>query len=177
MTHDNERDRLDLVARIMACARATYGDLTLPSYGFLETARRQDPYRALVGEISELVAVEDITVPIDNSGFDYLLRSGSSWWVASFSAVGPFGCMFRRRTDSRGRLKTAELVHREDVFPLGNATRLERSIVATIERHLVRILTIEELETQVDFIPLLGNGPVSIYEMLFTDSVLPPWQS
>jgi hypothetical protein len=152
-------------------ARRAYGDLQTPDFGFFQEALATRPWDSLVGRLQLFLRVEDWTDREDDVSFSYVLDTGrrSRGWLLWLSAVGPFALLVYSPTDE-------DIVRSEVVTGVDPERRPEeKRIVTAIQEAGVRLLSAEEIETTVDFRPLDGRFPASLFMMLFGDSDVPWW--
>jgi hypothetical protein len=152
-------------------ARRAYGDLQNPDYGFFAEALTTEPWRPVVDQLRQFLRVEDWTDREDDVSFSYVLKTGrrSPAWSLWLSAVGPFALLVYIPGD-------ADLV-RADAVTKGRADRPpeEARIVGVLQEAGLQLLSAEEVEASVDFRPMDGRFPVSVFLLLFGDSDVPWW--
>ncbi|WP_326948315.1 hypothetical protein OG439_05850 [Amycolatopsis sp. NBC_01307] len=156
----------------LAHARRAYGDLRKPDYGFFQDALATRPWEPVMARLQEFLRVEDWTDREDDVSFSYVLTTGrrSPGWLLWLSAVGPFALLVYCPADD-------EIV-RADVVVEANPDRpSEMRVVAVLREAGVRLLSAGEIETTVDFRPMDGRFPVSLFVLVFGDTDVPWWHA
>jgi hypothetical protein len=146
--------------------RAALDDVGNPDFTLVMKTLSEEPCREIVQELSSWLKLQDVTDPNDDVCFHYLATSEHSEWGIELSAVGRYANFLRSKQNN-----TPELVTRE------NATPEERPILETLERHGFLFLSQEELETPI-LMKLFSTdrGRVKLYQALFSDTDLLPWE-
>lgn len=143
-----------------------YGSLTDPNFSFISTGLQARPFENLIHEISSVFAIEDDTDQDDDHGFVYTLSKGDQQWTLMLSLVGPYGA-FARLDSAWEKILS---------MTTGDMSDRERWVCETVSRHGIRLLDQAVLEHPVD-LKLFNTDPgmVRVYQALFTDTSILPW--
>ena len=149
--------------------KEVYRSLDEPNFSFVMEATRKRPYEDVISEVVTTLglASEEYNDPNDDVSFQYHLSRGDENWAVELSMLGPFAVVARI-----GEGWDRVLIQNDS-----SLSELERQLLAILRSYGLRLLSREELEQPV---PLrLFNaepGDVRVYQALFSDIDVLPWQ-
>ncbi|MGW2539963.1 hypothetical protein ACWC5I_03610 [Kitasatospora sp. NPDC001574] len=84
-----------LLSSVLADSRRSYGSLRDPDFAFATRTYQQQPYKALVDNLSGFAEVRDNTHLDSDVCFYYEVSTASGSWHLLLSMVGPYAMLFR----------------------------------------------------------------------------------
>ncbi|MFI0448132.1 hypothetical protein [Actinomadura sp. 6N118] len=151
---------------ILRRIESAYGSLSEPHFGFIASGLEARPYAPLMEEVGQVFQVEDDTDPDDDHGFMYGLDREGRRWVLTISLVGPYAA-FARLGKSWDTILTATVP---------GLLEEERWLINKLSSAGLKLLTREEMEQPVNLNLFNADpGTVRVYQALFTDTSILPW--
>lgn len=149
--------------------KEVYGTLDQPNFSFVMEAVRSRPYEHVISEVVTTLglASEEYSDPNDDVSFQYCLARGDESWAVELSMLGPFAVVARIGDGWDGILVPND----------PSLSELERQLLAILRSYGLRLLDKEELEQTVP-LRLFNTDPgdVRVYQALFSDIDVLPWQ-
>lgn len=157
-----------IVEEIVASAGDRYGSLEEPGFSFVREAMAADPYAPLVHRLGEEFDCGEETEPNDDVSFGYLLTNRRGAWVLRLSMIGPYAVLMRLQDDGGTEVVVAEG---------DEVTEDERRLLRLLEAEGITAIDRETLTRPFPLtLPNTTPGDVRIYQALFTDTDVLPWE-
>ncbi len=143
-----------------------YKSFQRPEFYFVAKAISIQPYRDTVKKLESFFEVNEITDPNDDVSFRYILRSGNQEWVVELSMVGVFAIIFRIRDQGFVDIIDSDPTEEDEII-----------ISEILSEADLQFFSKEELEAPIDMRLFNTNhGNVRVYQVLFSDTDMLPWE-
>ncbi|MCX6107135.1 MAG: hypothetical protein NTY08_15015 [Proteobacteria bacterium] len=147
----------------------TYRSLEHPDFSFVKRAFGARPYDPLIKRLRDFGVVEELVQAEDDVCFSYLLKGQSSLWGLDLSIVGLFAIFVR----VKGRVSADDFLYPGRI----DLTGFETKVLDLLAGAGVKLMTTEELSVEMPMTLYNTNrNNVKLYQALFSDRELPPWE-
>jgi hypothetical protein len=155
----------DILKRI----EQAYGSFSDPKYFSITRRLEERPYEELANSLGSEFELVETTDDDDDVAFMYALSREGRQWALEISAVAPYAVF--ARTDPVSQLWKEILTQ-----SAAGLSQHERWLISKVSAAGLRLLQKEELEVPVP-LHIAGTDPqhVRVYQALFTDTEILPW--
>lgn len=125
------------------------------------------PYGPFERELQTSFEFDEDTDPDDDVSFGYVLSQDGTRWVLRVSMVGPFALLMKLNGDER-----CEVISCLDEVAVPG----DRQLLEMLKRYGIVALSRDVLESPMELmLPNTSAEESQIYQVLFTDSDVLPW--
>ncbi|MFI6514799.1 hypothetical protein ACIBF1_04470 [Spirillospora sp. NPDC050679] len=165
---DADREAMEpLLSEVLTCITATFDDLARPDFAAVSRALREEPHRDVLASLPRHFDIIEPNGDEDRS-FTYIVEQAGARWAVHLSAVGPYAAL--------GRLRRDESWHAVLTPDAEGLTTGERTIIDRVRAAGLTFLDRHVLEYPVPLRPDIAEpGDVRVFQALFTDTDILPW--
>ena len=149
---------------------STYKSLEQPDFSFVKRAFGSRPYEPLIKRLRDFAVIEELVEAEDDVCFSYFVRGQCALWRLDLSIVGPFGIFVRLKSR----------VTADDFLYPGRCdlTGFETKALELLRAAGIKLMTTEELSVEMPMtLYNTTKNKVRLYQALFSDRELPPWEA
>ncbi len=148
---------------------STYKSLEQPDFSFVKRAFGSRPYDPIIKRLRDFAVIEELVEAEDDVCFSYLVRGQSALWRLDLSIVGPFGIFVR----VKARVTGDDFLYQGRV----DLTGFEVKLLDKLRGAGIKLMTTEELNVEMPMtLYNTDRHKVRLYQALFSDRELPPWE-
>jgi hypothetical protein len=157
------------MTEVIDVIRSVYGSFENPDFHFASEALRRRPYEQVVSQLERIFKAEEDTDVNDDVSFGYVLRShGQREWVLRLSMVGPYAVVLRLSGNGPAEVVSPGAPTLEEQ---------ELKLLQVLSAQGIQVLSQDELMRPVPLSLYNTNpGNVRIYQALFSDTDVLPWE-
>ena len=160
--HDQE------MAKVLEIIQSKYTSLAYPDFSFVEENLVQRPYEKILQELGQIFQVEEDTDTNDDVSFCYILKNADKMWILRLSMLGPYAVFLRLHAS--GHLEVVD----QTTPGVSESEKTLMTLLAGMSIHLL------DRQALLYHVPLslcnTAPGNTRVYQALFTDSDILPWE-